>query len=132
MSEFHSVKVEYKDEKCLIESIREMGYRPNIHEKAISLHGYQGDERSQKAHIVIPRSQVGSASNDIGFERKDYGYDCHISEYDKNSRTFDNNKLKQVYTEKTLSKNILSDGSMYIHSRSVQKDGTIKLMLHSL
>ncbi len=43
-----------------------------------------GDERSERAHIIIRRRQLDSASNDIGFARDGSGvYRAIISEYDR-------------------------------------------------
>lgn len=46
--------------------------------------GYMGDARAEKAHIIIRRRQLDSASNDIGFARDGNGvYQALISEYDR-------------------------------------------------
>ena len=43
-----------------------------------------GDERSERAHIIIRRRQLDSASNDIGFARDGSGvHRAIISEYDR-------------------------------------------------
>lgn len=86
MSEFHSVRCELRTqhESSLIEALKKLGYKPSVHEQAKALFGYRGDERNQKAHIIIPRGQVGAASNDIGFFREADGvYTIHVSAYDK-------------------------------------------------
>jgi Txe/YoeB family toxin of Txe-Axe toxin-antitoxin module len=57
---------------------------PVVHKEAQALEGYQGDKRKQKAHIIIPRDQVGGSSNDIGFEKgADGKIVAHISDFDK-------------------------------------------------
>jgi hypothetical protein len=53
------------------------------HEFPVSLQGYQGDSRQQTAHIVIRRKNIGSASNDIGFEVREDGISIYVSDYDK-------------------------------------------------
>ena len=46
--------------------------------------GYMGDARAEKAHIIIRRRQLDSASNDIGFARDgNVVYQALISEYDR-------------------------------------------------
>jgi len=57
-----------------------------MNETPVPLQGYQGDNRSQKAHIIIRRKHVGSASNDIGFEIRDGGIAIYVSDYDKRRR----------------------------------------------
>ena len=51
--------------------------------RAVSLYGYQGDKRAETAQIVVRRKFIGSASNDLGFQKTDNGYVPVISEYDQ-------------------------------------------------
>lgn len=131
ISEFHVIEVLFKDEGILVQSLKEMGYKPDIYEKAINLRGYQGDKREQKAHIVVSRKQVGRASNDIGFERKKTGgFVLHASAYDLAWRT--GKKIKQLnrtYTENKLKKTINSISNYNIISRKERKDGKIEIHL---
>lgn len=82
-----SEEVCIKDEQTLLETLEEFGFNSSmveVHEKPVALHGYQGDERVQMAHVVLRRRVVGSASNDIGFEKqKDGSYKVWVSDYDK-------------------------------------------------
>lgn len=120
----------FKDEGVLIQTLKEMGYVPEIHKSAINLHGYQGDQRSQKAHIVIPRSQVGGASNDVGFERVDKGFVLHVSAYDRAWRT--GKKIKQLnqgYSENKLKKTVSVLSSYNIFSRKQKQNGQIEIQL---
>ena len=75
-----------------------------VHEEATNLYGYRGDMRADKAEIVIRRSHVGTASNDIGFKLAEDGtYQAIISDYDSshyNQKWLD--KLTQVYAEETI------------------------------
>lgn len=128
MSEYTTVEIEIPDTECLIKALEEMGYKPIVSlDKAIQLIGYRGDTRLQKAHIVIPRSQISSASNDIGFEMVDGKYIAHISEYD---RFFKVNKLKQLYGRQKLKKMIKLKASKYsIKSETVDINGDIKIKI---
>lgn len=76
-----------KDEETILETLAEFGYdsaRVEVHEKPVALQGYQGDERVQRANIVIRRRVVGNASNDIGFEKQEDGsYKVWVSDFDK-------------------------------------------------
>jgi hypothetical protein len=82
-----SEEVCIKDEQTLLETLEEFGFNSSmveVHEKPVALHGYQGDERVQMAHVVLRRRIVGSASNDIGFEKQEDGsYKVWVSDYDK-------------------------------------------------
>jgi hypothetical protein len=87
MSRYCEVQTEFKDQDSLIDALVETGKwttgQIEIHEVPQHLFGYHGDQREQKAHIIIRRKHVGSASNDIGFvKREDGKYEAIISEYD--------------------------------------------------
>jgi len=91
MSEYlcmESSQVAIKDQEILLETLKEFGFDKNkieIHENAVELHGYRGDERIQKAHIIIRKRYLSSASNDIGFEKKEDGtYKVWVSDFDRN------------------------------------------------
>ena len=91
MSHYVECTPGFKDREALIEALVAVGSRPQsdreIHEEAVLLYGYQGDERPQRAHIVIRRQHVGQAANDVGWERLPDGtYRAWISEYDSRHR----------------------------------------------
>ena len=72
------------EEQYLVEALRELGYTPEVCREGTPLVGYMGDERAERAQIVIRRRQLDSASNDIGFARDGGGvYQAIISEYDR-------------------------------------------------
>ena len=123
MSEFQIIDVGFKDEQVLLDSLREMGYNPAIHKNAQQLEGYQGDKREQKAHIIIPRRQVGRASNDVGFEKNKDGFKLHASQYDRAWRTGEKlSKLKQLYSEKKITKTVKKMSKYSIQSRVVEEN----------
>jgi hypothetical protein len=130
MSEFHIIEVVFKDQPVLIQTLREMGYEPEVHEKAKNLFGYQGDKREQKAHIIIPRKQVGGASNDVGFERVKKGFVLHASAFDSAWRT--GKKLKTLnkrYTENKLRKEVSKSVNLNVVNRTEREDGRIEIQL---
>jgi hypothetical protein len=61
------------------------------YEHPVNLVGYQGDTRTQEAHIIARASFVnhhlgGGASNDVGFLRADDGsYEAIVSDYDESA-----------------------------------------------
>lgn len=83
MSHFSQIAVKFKDQSCLVEALQRLGFYPQIHDKPVNLYGYQGDKREQVAHIVVPRNQISSLSNDLGFHWNGFDYECLISEYDE-------------------------------------------------
>src|SRR5437762_1702317 len=69
------------EERYLVEGLTAMGYRVEVHADGAALVDYHGDERQEKAHVIIRRAQLDSASNDIGFVRgKDGRYQAILSE----------------------------------------------------
>lgn len=89
MSAYQQQNTEMTDLDCLKEALEGEKLRsgqeckPVVHKEAQQLEGYHGDKRKQKAHIIIPRAQVGGASNDIGFEKQADGkIIAHISNFD--------------------------------------------------
>jgi hypothetical protein len=83
MSKYLQVATEIQGQEHLLEALEKRGFHPIVHELAQPLEGYEGAKRSETAEIVIPRRQVGSASNDIGFKRQANGtFRPIISEYD--------------------------------------------------
>lgn len=131
ISEFHSVEVELlqDNEASLLRAIEAIGYKPIVHEQPVNLYGYLGDKRTELAHILIPRSQVGGSSNDIGFERLANGkYKMHVSEFDKNRWNAKLPKLMQTYgVGAVLNQTQTSDYSLV--EQVVQPDGTIRIRL---
>jgi hypothetical protein len=72
-----------KDRECLLNALAECGYETVEEGEALSLYGYRGDRREETAQIVVRRKFIGSASNDLGFQKTDAGYVAVISEYDQ-------------------------------------------------
>ena len=135
MSEYHTIEIEFEDEECLLKSLEELGYKPQIHkDKPVNLTGYLGNKRSQKAHIVIPKSQVGSASNDVGFEREGDGkYTMHVSRHDRGRWKDVTKKLKQTYAKNRITSFVKKNsGSYSVSSKKTTQDGTIQIRLRRL
>ena len=110
MSHFVECQTEFRDPQALLAALVECGFEESqieVHEQAVSLYGYQGDVRPQKAHIVIRREHVGTAANDVAWERLPDGtYRSWISEYDQRHR-FDpamQNRIKQEYAYQVISR----------------------------
>jgi len=107
-----------------------MGYNPEVHSEAKHLRGFQGDKRSQKANIILPRTQVGRASNDVGFERVDGGFVLHASAFDSAWRTGAKIKtLNMTYAENKLKKSISVMSNCNIFSRKQNENGQIEIQL---
>jgi hypothetical protein len=98
--EFETIMCE---ERLLVEGLTAMGYRAEVHADGDALVGYHGDVRHEKAHVIIRRAQLDSASNDIGFARgADGRFRALLSEYDRSIGYNDQwlGKVHQHYKER--------------------------------
>lgn len=90
MSMYVTVNVQFKDVPALQAALLDLCPQWKDHlrwrDTPEHLHGYHGDERQEVANLIIPRSAIGSASNDLGFIRDENGQiTAIISEYDQRS-----------------------------------------------
>jgi hypothetical protein len=94
LSHFTVVEIEATDAACLIEALEALGYKDKIevHDRPVTLIGYDDTPRvlngqEVRAEVVIRRSHLWEAANDIGFARQHDGrYVAYISEYDRSVR----------------------------------------------
>lgn len=87
MSRYCIVQTEFKDGETLVCALMETGNwtidQIEIHETPQHLFGFHGDQRTEKANIIIRRKNIGKYSNDIGFVQNEHGhYEAIISDYD--------------------------------------------------
>lgn len=88
MSKYEETKTVFTDGDHLVAALQDLGYTPvRDLQGATHLIGYHGDTRPEVAHIIIPRAQIGGASNDIGFVRQDGVYRAIISDFDSRAAT---------------------------------------------
>lgn len=103
MSKYGVTVTELRDERCLTESLQQMGYEVEVHPQGANLEGYEGSERPERANVIIRRRHLGPASNDIGFARTADGrFTALLSEYDR-AIGYDHKwlgRVQQVYKEK--------------------------------
>ena len=93
MSHFVNVVTQMKNQEALILALTRNGFARHtieVNDTPQNLYGYQGDERAQKAHIIVRRKYIGSSSNDIGFENVNGTFMAHISEFDSGTGTYSN------------------------------------------
>jgi len=133
MSHYSEVAIEFTDEGCLVAALSRLGFegKVEVHQTPQTLYGYQGDARSQKAHIIIRRQHVGRAANDLGFERQPDGkYRVWVSEYDRTYNKYDDawtGRLKQAYGVEKAKAEAKKKG--YRVSEQKLDDGRIRLVL---
>jgi len=132
MSHYSEVAIALTDEGCLVAALGRLGFKGKVevHKEAEPLYGYQGDERAQKAHIIIRQQHVGRAANDLGFERQTDGkYRVWVSDYDKRYNKYDDawmGRLKQAYGVEKAKGEARKRG--YRVTEQKQDDGRIRLI----
>lgn len=95
MSHFVDLETQITDTKALVRALERLGFKGKIeiYEKTVPIYGYMGDERPEKAHVVIRKQHVGPSSNDIGFEKRPDGkFVAHISEFDMGTGDYSHRK----------------------------------------
>jgi hypothetical protein len=84
MSAYGEFETTVREQGFLVEALADMGYMAEVQPDGAALFGYHGDERPERAHVIIRRVQLDSASNDIGFARgADGRFRAILSEYDR-------------------------------------------------
>ena len=141
MSAYTKVATKIKRPSCLIKALQKLGFKAHMIEQSetlLPLKGYHGDFRAQKAHIRIKGSgwgsqnYVGSASNDIGWERlEDGSYAFHVSEYDlhKYNSTWQN-KLVNYYAAEVV-KEVAEENQFFVEEE-VETQGEIHIVCSTL
>jgi hypothetical protein len=85
MSHFTTMTTQITDPEALRTALADVGYHTvELQDEAQPLFGYRGDERADRAHVIVRREHIGRASNDLGFLHQDDGrYLAVISAYDR-------------------------------------------------
>lgn len=111
MSAYKTIECDIVDKDKLIEALNLLNLDPEVHEIEETLFGYRGDERKEKAHIIIRRKDVNQytgASNDIGFYFNGEKYNIIISEYDKKFNM--DKRIIQAYVKVVLEESLAKNG----------------------
>ena len=117
------MQVVFKDESCLIQSLKDIGFKPVVHNEGITLNNSYSRSKPT-AHIVVPRSQVGGYG-DLGFERTAKGgFKMHV---DGNFGKL--KQLNQTYVENKVKKYANSTSSCNIFSRRENEKGQVEIQL---
>lgn len=128
MSEYHVVQTIFKDEECIAEALKEMGYTPEVHAEAVNI----GGSTRAKAHVVVRREQFGGY-RDIGFEKTKSGeIVCHCDNWDWSEggrQRFDMPRMRIKYNQAVTRKHA-KHSSKYTESKCwVDEEGKEKMKL---
>src|SRR6186997_1234315 len=91
MSHYTRLRTRLTRQDILVEALNSVGFaQVESHTEPQPLYGYLGDERSQKAEVIVRRKFVGEASNGLGFRRtKEGSFELVVSEFDARDGSFD-------------------------------------------
>ena len=53
MSEYHIIETSFKDEPVLVQTLKEMGYQPEVHSNAKNLYGFQEKKEIKKLILLF-------------------------------------------------------------------------------
>ena len=122
ISEYSVVEVVFKDEGCLLQSLKDLGYKPVVHNDGITLHNNYS-KSSPTAHIIVSKEQYGGYG-DIGFERTKQGFQMHVD-----GGRFKIKKLNQTYIENRVKKHVNSTSNYSVISRRENEKGQVEIHL---
>ena len=134
MSSYAPIKTAFNDQECLLAALADNTDRcyknVEVHENPVNLVGYHGDTRQQVANIVIRRSEVGSASNDIGFVKGEDGkYTAIVSDFDSHRHgTKWMTAVKASYAAKRGEKEMQKQGLRFMSREKINGKTVIKYL----
>lgn len=131
MSHFTTLTTQLTDTDALIAALADVGYdQIETHDQAQPLYGYQGDQRADRAHVIVRRRHVGRLSNDIGFLRQPDGrFLAVISDYDR--ARHDQawlGRLTARHAYHVTTKTLATQGFDLVEEEA-ERDGTVRLVL---
>jgi hypothetical protein len=92
-----------REEKYLVEVLKEMGYQVEVHSEGAQLNSYYSEQEAKVANIVIRRQHLRGAYGDIGFARQPDGQLAMIKDELAEHRGYGTKwlgRVQQVYKEK--------------------------------
>ena len=73
MSKYGHTETVLREEKYLVEALKEIGYEIEVHPEGVQLNSYYSEQEGKLANIVIRRQHLRGAYGDIGFARQPDG-----------------------------------------------------------
>jgi hypothetical protein len=103
MSKYGQTQTVLREEKYLVEALKEMGYEVEVHPEGTQLNSYYSEQEAKVANIVIRRQHLPGAYGDIGFARQPDGQLAVIKDELDDHRGYGARwlgRVQQVYKEK--------------------------------
>ena len=73
MSKYGQTQTVLREEKYLVEALKEMGYGVEVHPEGAPLNSYYAEQEAKTANIILRREHLRGAYGDIGFTRQSDG-----------------------------------------------------------
>jgi hypothetical protein len=70
VSKYCETITQVREEKHLLDALKEMGYQIEVHPEGAPLNSYYADQEAKVANIIIRRDQLRGAYGDVGFVRQ--------------------------------------------------------------
>jgi hypothetical protein len=103
MSKYGLTQTVLREEKYLVEALKEMGYEVEVHPEGGHLNSYYSEQEAKVANIIVRRNQLRGAYGDIGFARQPDGQLAVIKDELDEHRGYGAKwlgRVQQVYKEK--------------------------------
>ena len=103
MSKYSINQTVLREEKYLVEALKEMGYEVEVHPEGAPLNSYYSEQEAKAANVIIRRQHLRGAYGDIGFTRQPDGQFAmvkdELDEYRGYGATWVG-RVQQLYKEK--------------------------------
>jgi hypothetical protein len=70
MSKYSVNQTVLREEKYLVEALKEMSYEVEVHPEGASLNSYYSDQEAKLTNVIIRRQYLPGAYGDVGFARQ--------------------------------------------------------------
>ena len=103
MSKYGETVTQVRDEKYLLEALKEIGYQIEVHPEGAPLNSYYSDQEAKIANIIIRRDQLRGAYGDVGFVHQPDGQFAMIKDELDEYRGYGTRwlgRVQQLYKEK--------------------------------
>jgi len=127
MSSFREQKTQINDEQCLADSLKKLGYKPQVNKEKVGVRGHYGE--SQKAEIVLKKEDL-KEGGDVGFSKQKDGTfsivtDTYVMRNGFNLQKF-TKEVTQAYAETKIRKQASKAGLTFL-SKTETKNGGFRL-----
>lgn len=103
MSKYGRIETAVREEKYLVEALKEMGYEVEVHPEGARLNSYYSEQERKVANIIVRRAQLRGAYGDLGFARQPDGRLAMITDELDEHRGYGAKwlgRVQQLYKEK--------------------------------